>query len=115
MFFQRVKTEGLGHNAYVLDCGEGQAVVIDPRRDVAEYVRLARENDLSIAYVLETHRQEDFEFGSRTLAGMTGARIVSGTHPLFGIRMSSWRIAKSWPSDAAASLRWKPLAIPRKA
>ena len=84
MFFQRVKTDGLGHNAYVLDCGEGQAVVIDPRRDVAEYVRLARENDLSIAYVLETHRQEDFEFGSRTLAGMTGAKIVSGTHPLFG-------------------------------
>jgi glyoxylase-like metal-dependent hydrolase (beta-lactamase superfamily II) len=46
---------------------------------------LARENDLTIAYVLETHRQEDFEFGSRTLAKMTGARIVSGSHALFGM------------------------------
>ena len=84
MFFQRLKTPGLGHNAYVLGCGDGLAVVIDPRRDVDDYLRLARENDLSIAYVLETHRQEDFEFGSRTLAQMTGAKIVGGSHALFG-------------------------------
>lgn len=84
MFFQRLKTPGLGQNSYVLGCGEGLAVVVDPRRDVDEYLRLARENDLSIAYVLETHRQEDFEFGSRTLAKLTGARILSGCHELFG-------------------------------
>lgn len=84
MFFQRVKTPGLGHNAYVLGCGEGLAVVIDPRRDVDEYLDLAQANGLTIAYVLETHRQEDFEFGSRTLAEMTGARIVGGQHELFG-------------------------------
>lgn len=84
MFFQRLKTPGLGQNSYVLGCGEGLAVVVDPRRDVDEYLRLARENDLSIAYVLETHRQEDFEYGSRTLAKLTGARILSGCHELFG-------------------------------
>ncbi len=84
MFFERVKTKGLGHNAYVLGCGEGQAVVVDPRRDVAEYLKLARENNLSIACVFETHRQEDFEFGSRALAEATGAKIVTGTHELFG-------------------------------
>ena len=84
MFFQRLKTPGLGQNSYVLECGDGLAVVIDPRRDVDDYLHLARGNDLSIAYVLETHRQEDFEFGSRTLAQMTGARIVGGNHPLFG-------------------------------
>ena len=84
MFFQRLKTPGLGHNSSVLACGDGLAVVIDPRRDVYDYLRLARETDLSIAYVLETHRQEDFEFGSSTLAQMTGARIVSGSHALFG-------------------------------
>ncbi len=84
MFFQRVKTPGLGHNAYVLGCGEALAVVVDPRRDVAEYLRLARENNLSIAYVLETHRQEDFELGSRSIAELTGAKIVTGTHELFG-------------------------------
>ena len=58
--------------------------MIDPRRDIDDYLRLARENDLSIAYVLETHRQEDFEFGSRTLAQATGAMIVGGAHALFG-------------------------------
>ena len=84
MFFQRLKTPGLGQNSYVLGCGQGLAVVIDPRRDVDEYLRLARENDLSISYILETHRQEDFEFGSATLAAMTGAKIVSGDHELFG-------------------------------
>lgn len=84
MFFQRVKTKGLGHNAYVLGCGEGLAVVVDPRRDVADYLSLARENNLTIAYVLETHRQEDFEFGSRNIAEATGAKIVTGTHELFG-------------------------------
>lgn len=84
MFFQRLKTPGLGQNSYILGCGDGLAVVIDPRRDVDDYLRLARENDLSIAYVLETHRQEDFEFGSRTLAQMTGARIVSGSGAQFG-------------------------------
>ncbi|MFN2349450.1 MAG: MBL fold metallo-hydrolase, partial [Thioalkalivibrio sp.] len=84
MFFQRLKAPGLGQNSYVLGCGEGLAVVIDPRRDVDDYLRLARENDLSIAYVLETHRQEDFEFGSRTLSQMTGAKIVSGSGAQFG-------------------------------
>lgn len=91
MFFRRVKTPGLGQNGYVLGCGQGLAVVIDPRRDVDEYLRLARENGLSIDYILETHRQEDFEFGSATLAEMTGAKIVSGCHELFGntdIRLS---------------------------
>jgi hydroxyacylglutathione hydrolase len=84
MLFQRVKTPGLGHNAYVLDCGDGLAVVVDPRRDVHDYLHLARVNGLSIVFVLQTHRQEDFELGSRTLAQMTGARIVGGCHPFFG-------------------------------
>lgn len=55
MFFQRLKTPRLGHNSYVLACGDGLAVVIDPRRDDDDYLRLARKNGLSIAYVLETH------------------------------------------------------------
>lgn len=85
MFFQRVKTQGLGHNAYMLGCGDGQAVVVDPRRDVSGYLKLARENNLSVTCVFETHRQEDFESGSRALAEATGAKIVTGTHALFAV------------------------------
>lgn len=84
MFFRRIKTQGLGHNAYLLGCGNGLAVLIDPRRDVDEYLELARANNLSITHCFETHRQEDFEFGSRYIAGLTGAKIVTGTHELFG-------------------------------
>ena len=84
MLFQRVKTKGLGHNAYLLGCGGGLAVVIDPRRDVSEYLQLARDNALTIAYCIETHRQEDFEFGSSNLAEITGCKILAGTHTLFG-------------------------------
>jgi hydroxyacylglutathione hydrolase len=65
MFFRRLKTPGLGHDAYVLGCGDGLAVVIDPRRDVDEYLCVAREHHLTIVYVLETHRQEDVELGMR--------------------------------------------------
>jgi hydroxyacylglutathione hydrolase len=83
MFFQRIKTPGIAHSAYVLGEG-GEAVVVDPRRDVDEYLRLARENDLTIKYVLETHRQEDFVLGSAELARITGAKIVNGRHELFG-------------------------------
>lgn len=68
MFFQRLKTPGLGHNSFVLGCGDGLAVVIDARRDVDEYLQLARKNNLTIAYVLETHWQKDFELGSRACA-----------------------------------------------
>jgi hydroxyacylglutathione hydrolase len=83
MFFQRIKTPGIAHSAYVFGEG-GEAVVVDPRRDVDEYLRLARENKLTIKYVLETHRQEDFVLGSAELARITGAKIVNGRNDLFG-------------------------------
>jgi hydroxyacylglutathione hydrolase len=83
MFFQRIKTPGIAHAAYVIGDG-GKAAVVDPRRDVDEYLRVARENDLTIEYVIETHRQEDFVLGSAELARITGAKVVNGRHELFG-------------------------------
>jgi hydroxyacylglutathione hydrolase len=84
MFFQRIKTPGIAHSAYILGEEGGEAVVVDPRRDVDEYLRVARENELTITYVLETHRQEDFVLGSAELARSAGAKIVNGRHELFG-------------------------------
>ena len=49
-----------------------------------EYLKVARENDLIIKYVLETHRQEDFVIGSKAIAERTDAKIVSLDHELFG-------------------------------
>ncbi|MEO8767342.1 MAG: hypothetical protein ABI363_03235 [Nitrosospira sp.] len=115
MFFKRLKTTGLGQNSYLLGCGKGLAVVIDPRRDIDEYLELAQENDLSIAYILEAHRQEDFEFGSRTLTAMTGARIVTGAHELFGHSDIELADEKELKVGPRASLRLKHPAIRRKA
>lgn len=83
MLFRRIKTPGLAHHAYVLACGRGHAVVVDPRRDAQDYLEIARTGELTITHILHTHRQEDFEFGSAALAAQTGARIVAGTHALF--------------------------------
>ena len=79
MFFQRIKTPGVAHNAYIVG-SKGIAVIIDPRRDVDEYLQIARKNKLQIHYVLETHRQEDFVLGSEQIRQITKAQVVSGKH-----------------------------------
>ena len=83
MFFQRIKTPGLAHVAYLFG-DKGECAIVDPRRDVDEYLKLARENGLVIKYVFETHRQEDFVIGSSEIVKLTGAMVVSLDHKLFG-------------------------------
>lgn len=82
MFFKKIKTPGIAHNAYLLG-SNGSAILIDPRRDIDEYLELASSNGLSIKYVLETHRQEDFVLGSNAVKEAVGAKIVGGDHKLF--------------------------------
>ncbi|TVR83790.1 MAG: MBL fold metallo-hydrolase, partial [Rhodospirillales bacterium] len=82
VYFARVKTPGIAHVAYLIAEG-GRAAIVDPRRDVDEYLELLKSNGLTLTLVLETHRQEDFELGSATLRRLTGAKIVGGEHPLF--------------------------------
>lgn len=83
MFFQKFKTPALAHVAYLV-ADKTDALLVDPRRDIEEYVAVAQANKLVIRYVLETHRQEDFVLGSLRLKEELGARIVSGDHELFG-------------------------------
>ncbi len=79
----KLETPGIAHYAYLLEDG-GEAAVIDPRRDVEEYVQAARSLGARITLVIETHRQEDFVMGSSHLAKRTGAKIANGKHELFG-------------------------------
>lgn len=83
MFFRRIKTPALAHNAYVLG-GSEHAIVVDPRRDIDEYLRVARDAGLTITHIALTHRQEDFVIGSAALARSTGAMVVTGAQPHFG-------------------------------
>ncbi|TRO54629.1 MBL fold metallo-hydrolase, partial [Candidatus Bathyarchaeota archaeon] len=77
MIFKRIKSEGLAHISYFIG-SKKECVVIDPRRDCEVYANLARREELSIKYIFETHRNEDYVIGSRELAHQTGARIFHG-------------------------------------
>ena len=75
MIFRRIKSRGISHNSYFLANG-GEAIVIDPRRDVDVYLELAREHGARIRTILETHRNEDYAIGSTALQAATDAEIL---------------------------------------
>jgi hydroxyacylglutathione hydrolase len=74
MLFERIESEGLSHYSYLIG-QDGEAAVIDPRRDCQIYVERAARDGMRIRYVLETHRNEDYVSGSVELASTTGAEI----------------------------------------
>lgn len=75
MEFQQFYLGCLAQASYLIG-SEGEAAVVDPRRDVDAYVAFARERGLRIRYVLETHLHADFVSGHLELAERTGAEIV---------------------------------------
>ena len=78
MLIERFFTPELAQVAYAVgDRDRGEVVIIDPRRDVDEYVQWARENDLRIVGILETHVHADFVSGAPILAVETGAPIYA--------------------------------------
>ena len=79
MFFRQYYLGCLSHASYLVgDTTTGQAAVIDPQRDVDEYLADAETHGLSITHVLETHFHADFLSGHLELADRTGAAIVYG-------------------------------------
>ena len=79
MFFRQYYLGCLSHASYLIgDTTTGRAVVVDPQRDVAEYLADAEAQGLSILTVLETHFHADFLSGHLELASHTGATIGYG-------------------------------------
>lgn len=69
----------LSHGSYLIaDEGSRKAVVVDPRRDISDYLAEAREHDLDIVGVINTHVHADFVAGHLELAAATGAWIGYG-------------------------------------
>ena len=83
MLFEKIKSDVLAHNSYIVGAG-GEAAVIDPRRDCQVYTTLARSWDVKITRIFETHKNEDYLSGSRELARPTGAEILHGAREEFG-------------------------------
>ncbi|BDH78937.1 MAG TPA: MBL fold metallo-hydrolase [Methanothermobacter sp.] len=77
MILEIIKSKGISHNSYFLG-SDGEAAVIDPRRDVKIYLELAMEHDMNIRYIFETHRNEDYTIGSLELKKYVDAEILHG-------------------------------------
>ncbi|WP_446226193.1 MBL fold metallo-hydrolase [Nocardia sp. IBHARD005] len=69
--------QGLGNSTYLLDLGDGRALVLDPERDVREVRAEARRRGLQIAFAVETHLHADFISGVRELAETDGATVIA--------------------------------------
>src|ERR1700686_4135331 len=77
MYFEQFYLTCLAHASYLIG-SEGEAAVVDPQRDVDQYINEAAAQGLKITYVIETHLHADFVSGHRELADRTGATIVFG-------------------------------------
>lgn len=76
MFFQHVYDKSLAQGSYVIGCqATGEAIVIDAQRDIDVYLDIAKQNNLRITHIAETHIHADFLCGSRELAAVSGATM----------------------------------------
>lgn len=77
MFVKQLYTGCISEAAYYIE-SEGVAAIVDPLRDIEEYLDLANERKATIKYIFETHFHADFVSGHLDLAAATGATIVYG-------------------------------------
>jgi glyoxylase-like metal-dependent hydrolase (beta-lactamase superfamily II)/rhodanese-related sulfurtransferase len=77
MYFEQFYLGCLAHASYLL-ASEGEAVVVDPQRDVELYLKTASDHGVEIKHIFETHLHADFVSGHQELAARTGAKIYMG-------------------------------------
>lgn len=100
MLVRALPDRSLAQTAYLIGCpATGEAVVVDPERDVARYRDAAAREGLRIVAVAETHIHADFLSGARALAEATGARLLL---PADG--GPDWHAR--WADGASAPVTW---------
>jgi hydroxyacylglutathione hydrolase len=98
MFFRRFYDTKLAQASYLIGCQRtGEAVVVDPNRDVEQYITAAEAEGLRVTHVTETHIHADFVSGARELAQRTGAELL-----LSDEGDAAWKYA--YAADAGARL-----------
>ncbi len=76
MLFRRITDEALAQYAYLIGCQKtGEAIVIDPERDIDRYLQLAEHEGVRIVAAAETHIHADFLSGARELAEQKGVKL----------------------------------------
>ena len=79
MYFEQFYLGCLAHASYML-ASRGEAIVVDPQRDVDIYLKAAEERGVKILHIFETHLHADFVSGHKELAARTGAKIYMGAN-----------------------------------
>lgn len=74
MYLKRFFVEGLAHASYLFGA-DGEAAVVDPKRDVEDYLAEAEREGLRIVAIFNSHPHADFASGFRELAQRTGAKV----------------------------------------
>jgi len=77
MFIKQLYTGCISEAAYYIE-SEGEVAIIDPLRDIDEYISLTKERNAGIKYIFETHFHADFVSGHLDLSKQTGAPIIYG-------------------------------------
>ncbi len=77
MYFEQFHLGCLALDSYML-ASEGEAIVVDPQRDVDIYLKAAEQHGVQIKHIFETHLHADFVSGHKELAARTGAKIYIG-------------------------------------
>ncbi len=81
MKLEQVHLESLGHASYLIASDDtGEALVVDPRRDVDVYLRSAHEQGYRIRWVLDTHQHNDYLSGLLELVARTGATALGSAY-----------------------------------
>src|SRR5216117_2364564 len=81
LVFKTIQTEGIAELSYLLgDDEEGVAAVFDPRPDVEVYVDMAREANVAITHIFETHIHADLVSGSRELCARLESAKIFASH-----------------------------------
>jgi glyoxylase-like metal-dependent hydrolase (beta-lactamase superfamily II)/rhodanese-related sulfurtransferase len=76
MYFNQLEVPGLGCLSYVIGCPKAKAmVVVDPKRDIQDYLTISREEGMQITHVFNTHVHADHVSGDQELRLATGADI----------------------------------------
>ncbi len=76
MYFKQITVPGLGCNSYVLGCpGARQMVVVDPKRDIQDYLDISRNEGMQITHIIDTHVHADHVSGAHELESQTGGQI----------------------------------------
>lgn len=108
MYIKQLYTDCISEAAYYIE-SNGEAVIIDPLRDIEDYILLAKQRNCVIKYIFETHFHADFVSGHLDLSKKTGAPIIFGPETFTNFPV---QIAKDGEIFALGNISFKVIHTP---